>query len=215
MTELLVLLMALIAAGLVIYMYQRQSMKDIAGPRQTQNLTRLWEYFENEMKNERWDRAERVLLKILKYDHKNTSAYNQLGMIYVRNKRFEDAIACFDIASSLAPSVASLYNLGLVHFQTGNFEEAALALEKVVDLEPTAKRLLVFARVLQNLGEHKKVVEVLKRVIDIDPSERNLAFLADSYENAKQYKKAEEVRQQIQQEHHMQPQQFNPGDMQS
>ncbi len=211
MADLTLLILAFIITMVAIHMYRRDRMQDVTGPKQTQRITRLWEYFDTASKRGNWDAAERALLQILKYDHKNTAAYNQLGMIYVRTKRFEDAIACFDIASSLAPSVASLYNLGLVHFQTGNFQEAASALEKVVDLEPTPKRLLVFARILQYLEEDKKVIDVLRRVVDMDPSERNLTYLAEGYEAAKQYKKAEEIWQQIHQIRQTEPQQFHPG----
>lgn len=215
MADLTLLLLAFIVTVAVIHMYRRDRVQDVAGPKQTQRITRLWEYFETASGRQNWDAAERALLQILKYDHKNTPAYNQLGMIYVRTKRFDDAIACFDIASSLAPSVASLYNLGLVHFQTGNFQEAASALEKVVDLEPTTKRLLVFARILQHLGDEKKVVDVLRRVVDMDPSERNLIYLAEGYEAAKQYKKAEEVWQQVHEKRQTEPQQFHPDQVRS
>ena len=199
MTNLLLLVLAAVGAMIAIRTYNRQQVHDVEKPRQSQRIARLWEYFEMTSRRQNWDAAERSLLQILKYDHKNTAAYNQLGMMYVRAERFDDAIACFDIASSLAPSVASLYNLGLVHFRVGNYQEAASALQKVVDLEPTSKRMLVFARVLQQLGEYKKVVDVLKRTVDMDPNERNLAYLAEAYDDTKQYKKAEEVRQQLQQ----------------
>lgn len=200
MTALTLLILACIGAFFAIHTYHRQQVRDVASPKQTQRISRLWEYFETSYKRGNWDAAERSLLQILKYDHKNTAAYNQLGMLYVRMERFDDAIACFDIASSLAPSVASLYNLGLVHFQTGNYEEAASALQKVVDLEPTSKRMLVFARILQQLGEHKKVVDVLEQAVRMEPSERNLTYLAEAYDDAKQYKKAEEVRQRLREE---------------
>lgn len=215
MTDLTLLILAFIITLVAVRIYHRDRMRDVESPKQSQRITRLWEYAETALQRKNWSAAERALLQILKYDHKNTAAYNQLGMVYVRSKRFDDAIACFDIASSLAPSVASLYNLGLVHFQTGNFQEAASALEKVVDLEPTPKRLLVFARILQNLGEDKKVVDVLRRAVDMDPSERNLQYLAESHEAAKQYKKAEEVRQQAREQHQEQPQQFHPDQMQT
>lgn len=215
MTNLWLLVLAFISAMVAIRMYHRDKVRDVAGPKQSQRISRLWEYFEMTSRRQNWDAAERSLLQILKYDHKNTAAYNQLGMIYVRSERFEDAIACFDIASSLAPSVASLYNLGLVHFRTGNLEEAASALQKVVDLEPTSKRMLVFARVLQQLGEHKKVVDVLRRAVDMDPNERNLTYLAEAYDDTKQYKKAEEVRQQLQQVREEQSQTFYPEQLQT
>lgn len=199
MIELLGLLLLLfIPAGLALRRYEKQQVRDITTPKQTQSIKRLWKYADDAIARQRYQPAEKALLKILKIDPKNTSAYNRLGLVYVRMDRTEDAVACFDIASSLAPSVASLYNLGIAEFQNGNMEAASSALEKVIDLEPTPKRLLVFAKVQQRLGNHKRVVDTVKRVVDEDPSQRNLEYLAESYEAAKQYKKAEEVRERLQ-----------------
>lgn len=213
MLELGLIVLVLLGAWLIIRSYSREANQEINTSQQTQYITRLWEYVHTAMKRQRWEKAERALLKILKYDHKNTSAYNQLGMIYVRSQQPENAIACFDIASSLAPSISSLYNLGLVHYQMGNLQEAARALEKVVDLEPTPKRLLVFAKILQKNGQHKKVVDVVERAVDMDPSERNLQYLAEAYEAAGQPDKAQEAQTRITHLRNQTPPQFQPEQM--
>lgn len=211
MIELGLIIVTLIVGWVVIRSYRYDSAEQgVRTPQQTQYITRLWEYAHTAMKRQRWDTAERALLKILKYDHKNTSAYNQLGMIYVRSGQPENAAVCFDIASSLAPSVSSLYNLGLVHYQTGNLHDAARALEKVVDLEPTTKRLLVFAKILQKDARHKRVVEVMERVVEMDPSDRNLQYLAEAYEAAGEENKAETTRRRIMQNQARAPQTVHP-----
>lgn len=190
----------LLAAGLVVLALvtsSNRTVQDVSTPKETQNIKRLWKYVDDMVAKQRFQAAEKALLQILKQDHRNTAAYNRLGMLYVKQAQYDDAIACFDIASSLAPSVSSLYNLGLVHFQNGNYTQAALAMEKVIDLEPTTKRLMVFAKIQQHLNNHKKVIEAIQQVVELDPNQRNLEYLAESYENAKQPKKAEEVRRQI------------------
>ncbi|MEX0748633.1 MAG: tetratricopeptide repeat protein [Candidatus Saccharimonadales bacterium] len=197
MVEIGLIVLAFIPVVVILFRYRQQSLHDVTTPKQSQIIKRLWEYAETAIGKQRYELAEKALLKILKNDPKNTAAYNRLGLLYVRMDRAKDAVSCFDIASSLAPSVASLYNLGIVELQSGNLTQAASALERVIDLEPTSKRLLVFARVHQQLGNHKKVVDILQRVVDEEPSRRNLEYLAESYEAAKQYKKAEEVRQRL------------------
>lgn len=208
------LLLAFGLAYVAIRNYSRDQVKDVVSPKETQTISRLWEYTSTALKKQRWDAAERALLKILKYDHKNVSAYNQLGMIYVRTQQLDNAIACFDIASSLAPSVSSLYNLGLVQYQSGNYEAAARSLERVVDLEPTSKRRLVFAKILQQQGRHKRVIDVLEALIEADPSERNLRYLAEAYEKNKQPKKAETLYAQIASLEGERPLQFQPQNAQ-
>ncbi len=197
MAEISLLILAMVLVVIGVKRYQKYYMQDIKTPKMTQAIKRFWSYTETAIEKGRYQSAERALLKILKYDPKNTAAYNRLGLLYSRMNRTDDAIACLDIASSLAPSVASLYNLGVLQFRTGNLEEAATALEKVIDLEPTVKRMLVFAKVLQKMENHKRVVDILEDVVEEDPSPRNLEYLLEAYENAKQYKKAEEVREQI------------------
>ncbi|MEX0919713.1 MAG: tetratricopeptide repeat protein [Candidatus Saccharimonadales bacterium] len=197
MAELSLLVLAMVLVVVGVKRYQKYYMQDIRTPKQTQAIKRFWDYTETAIAKGRYENAEKALLKILKYDTKNTAAYNRLGLLYSRMGKTDDAIACLDIASSLAPSVASLYNLGIMQFRSGNLEEAATALEKVIDLDPTIKRMLVFAKVQQKLGNHKRVVDILEDVVNEDPSPRNLEYLLEAYENAKQYKKAEEVREQI------------------
>lgn len=205
-----------IAAGLTagaIRAFDRARVRDVASPKQTELLQRLWDYATQALKKQRWDAAERALLKILKHDHKNVSAYNQLGMVYVRTKQLDNAAVCFEIASSLAPSVSSLYNLGLVQYQQGDFDAAARALERVIDLEPTIKRQLVFAKVLQKQGAHKRVVAVLESVAEEEPSRRNLQYLAEAYDNIGQEEKAQETRREITRLDSQTPQQFQPERM--
>lgn len=197
MAELGLLLLLLVPVAYLLTRYSETKQRDVITPKQTENIRRLWEYTEVAISKQRYEMAERALLKILKNDPKNTAAYNRLGLIYVRMDRNDDAASCFDIASSLAPSIASLYNLGLVHFQSGNYEKAASALEKVVDLEPSTKRLLVFAKVHQKLNNHKRVIDIINKVVEEEPTQRNLEYLIEAYESAKQYKKAEEVKQRI------------------
>ncbi len=199
MAELGLLLLLFLPAGYLLSRYSKSTQRDVITPKQTENIRRLWEYAEVAISKQRYEMAERALLKILKSDQKNTAAYNRLGLIYVRMNRYDDAAACFDIASSLAPSIASLYNLGLVHFQSGNYEQAASALEKVVDLEPSTKRLLVFAKVHQKLGNHKRVVDIINQVVKEEPTRRNLEYLVEAYESAKQYKNADDIKLRIEQ----------------
>src|SRR5688500_3757506 len=114
-------ILLLIAAGglawLMIRRLQRSTLEDITSPKTSERLKKLWEYVSKALGEDRVGAAERALLSILRIDNKNTAAYNRLGMLYARQQNYEDAIECFDIASSLTPTVATLYNLGLVQYE--------------------------------------------------------------------------------------------------
>lgn len=187
-----------VLAGVAVwYEYRRfeQHIKDdVTSPKTSAKLKRLWNYVSVALQEQRYRAAERALLSILRIDHKNTAAYNRLGMLYAMQKNFEDAIECFDIASSLTPTLATLYNLGLVQFENGDYAQAASAFERVVDLEPTPKRYIAYAKALERLNNNKKVVDILEKTVEIDPSLRNMEMLAQAYERTKKYDKAEALR---------------------
>ncbi|MBI4101266.1 tetratricopeptide repeat protein [Candidatus Microgenomates bacterium] len=194
MTGLIVVALAVIASWLSIHYFHRYQKEDISSPKTSARLNRLWEYVNKAFQSRRWRASERALLAILRIDHKNTAAYNRLGMLYAKQSNFDDAIDCFSIASSLTPTLATLYNLGLVQYEKGNFKEAANALERVIDLEPNVKRYIAYAKALHKLESDKKVAEVLEKVVELEPTAVHYDMLAQVYENIKQHKKAEEAR---------------------
>src|SRR6218665_1354977 len=87
------------------------------------------------MRENRFLRAEKALLTILKIDEKNAAAYNRLGILYAKQKEYRDAIDCFEIASSIEATPSSLHNLGLIYYETENYQKAAIAFEQSLKLE--------------------------------------------------------------------------------
>lgn len=193
------MLLVILAGGLAwlsIRRFELATHEDVLSPKSSARMKKLWGYVNTALNERRYWNAERALLSILRIDHKNTAAYNRLGMLYARQQNYEDAIECFDIASSLTPTVSTLYNLGLVQYEYGNFEKAATAFEKVIDLEPNAKRYIAYAKALEKTGNGKKVVEMLEKVRELEPSQEHLELLAQGYDKIKNHVAAEEVRQQ-------------------
>src|SRR3989344_2647136 len=132
MITLMLVVIAAVLAWMAIRRFEQQTKDDITSPKKSTRLKKLWEYVGQALCEQRYWAAERALLSILRIDHKNTGAYNRLGMLYARQQNYEDAIECFDIASSLTPTVATLYNLGLVQYEYGNYDKSVAALEKVI-----------------------------------------------------------------------------------
>jgi tetratricopeptide (TPR) repeat protein len=174
--------------------FYAQSYEDVSSPKTSVRLKKLWDYVDKAVKAKNYSTAERALLTILRLDHKNTAAYNRLGILYAMQQNYEDAIECFDIASSLTPTVQTLYNLGLVNFEYGKYEQAAVALQKVIDLEPSPKRYIAYAKALEKLGNNQQVAETLEMVVREEPTIDHLEMLAQAYEAIKDHTKAEEIR---------------------
>src|SRR5436189_6428731 len=122
-------LLLLVILSFIVLRHTRyvEDEMDLVPNRLGNRLTRLWEIAHHGMRENRFLRAEKALLTILKIDEKNAAAYNRLGILYAKQREYSDAIDCFEIASSIEPSASSLHNLGLIYYETENYEKAALA----------------------------------------------------------------------------------------
>jgi tetratricopeptide (TPR) repeat protein len=120
---------------------------------------KLWDIAHQGMRENRFLRAEKALLTILKIDQKNAAAYNRLGILYAKQKEYKDAIDCFEIASSIESTSSSLHNLGLIYYETENYQKAAVAFEQALKLEDNlAARHVAYAKVQEKLGNDKLMI---------------------------------------------------------
>lgn len=146
-------------------------------------MGKLWDIAHQGMRENRFLRAEKALLTILKIDQKNAAAYNRLGILYAKQKEYKDAIDCFEIASSIEPTASSLHNLGLIYYETENYQKAATAFEQALKLEEElAARHIAYAKVQEKLGNNKLMVEGLKRAIELEPNAESYSLLIAAYE---------------------------------
>lgn len=190
------LLIALLGAWVL---YQKQTIAEVATDlpsKISEKLDQLWSIAQESLQDNRFLRAEKALLTILRVDERNASAYNRLGILYVKQQQYKDAIECFEIAQSLEPSASSLHNVGLIYFETGDFEKAALAFEQALEIDSElASRHIAYAKVQEKLGNKKKMIDALERAVELDPIPQTLNILADAYERTGQADLALELRE--------------------
>lgn len=171
---------------LVVVMLYRPSRDQIRGDlpsRLVEQLDKLWSVAQESLQEKKYVRAEKALLTILRFDERNATAYNRLGILYARQRDFKEAIECFEIAQSLAPSASSLHNVGLIYFETGDYIKAGLAFEQALELEADiAARHIAYAKVQEKLGSNKKMILALEKAVELEPNPQSLAILADAYE---------------------------------
>lgn len=147
-------------------------------------LSKLWDIAHHGMRENRFLRAEKALLTILKIDEKNAAAYNRLGILYAKQREYRDAIDCFEIASSIEPSASSLHNLGLIYYETENYHKAATAFEQALKLESDlAARHIAYAKVQEKLGNDKMMLQELEEAANLEPTSETFALLASAYES--------------------------------
>ena len=145
-------------------------------------LGKLWDIAHQGMRENRFLRAEKALLTILKIDEKNAAAYNRLGILYAKQKEYRDAIDCFEIASSIESTLSSLHNLRLIYYETENYDKAAMAFEQALKLEDgLAARHIAYAKVQEKLGNDKLMFQELEKAADLEPNKEVYTLLHKAY----------------------------------
>ena len=191
-------LLLLIGLGVWVLLYQRsvdESGNELPSKISTR-LDRLWEIAHEGLRDRKYLRAEKALLTILRFEERNATAYNRLGILYAKQRAYEDAIECFEIAQSLEPSASSLHNVGLIYYETQKYEKAALAFEQALKLEgDLAARHVAYAKVQEKLGHTKKMIDALERAVELEPNPQILTILADAYERDGQTELADKLRE--------------------
>lgn len=188
--------------GYAIWVYRRATAEpdDEQLPiRISDRLDKLWQIAQEALNTQKYLRAEKALLTILRVDERNAAAYNRLGILYAKQRAFNDAIECFEIAQSLEPSASSLHNVGLIYYETAQYEKAALAFEQAIELESElAARHIAYAKVQEKLGDHKKMIAALEKAVELEPHPQSLKILADAYERAGENDLAEQIKKKVQ-----------------
>jgi tetratricopeptide (TPR) repeat protein len=157
-------------------------------------LGKLWDIAHQGMRENRFLRAEKALLTILKIDEKNAAAYNRLGILYAKQKEYRDAIDCFEIASSIEATPSSLHNLGLIYYETENYEKAAVAFEQALKLEDgLAARHVAYAKVQEKLGNDKLMFQELEKAADLEPNKETFTLLYKAYQTRDMQLEADQI----------------------
>jgi len=177
------LLLILLGGWVIIYQKSGDAASSELPSKLVDRLDKLWQVAQESLRDKKYLRAEKALLTILRVDERNATAYNRLGILYAKQRAYEDAIECFEIAQSLEPSASSLHNVGLIYYETGKYEKAALAFEQALEMEgDLAARHIAYAKVQEKLGNNRKMVNALEQAVQLEPNPQSLSILADAYD---------------------------------
>jgi tetratricopeptide (TPR) repeat protein len=195
------LLLLAVFAALTIWIFYRDTTGQITEQlpsRITERLDKLWQIAQEGLREKKYLRAEKALLTILRVDERHAAAYNRLGILYARQRAFNDAIECFEIAQSLEPSASSLHNVGLIYYETAQYYKAAIAFEQAIELEnDLAARYIAYAKVQEKLGDNKKMISALEKAVGLEPNPQSLKILADAYERVGDMELAKTIKKKI------------------
>ena len=195
------MLVLILIIALSIYIFWKKSdevLKNTLPDNLSAKIDKLWRVAQEAIIDRKYLRAEKVLLTILRFDERNATAYNRLGIIYAGQKQFDDAIECFEIAQSLESSASSLHNVGLIYLETENDQKAALAFEQALEIEdnmPT--RYIAYARALEKLGKDKLAISALEKAAELDERPQILRSLGALYLKVEDLEKAKEIKDKL------------------
>jgi len=123
--------------------------------------------------------AERGFQSVLREEPRHVGALGNLGIIYSRTGRADQAIAVYQRALKLSPDdKALLLNLGLVYLKQESHRRALPLFERVVALDPQnrqARQLLAVCRLYT--GQLKPAIDELEALRAANPRDQQILFL--------------------------------------
>lgn len=162
-------------------------------------IDKLWVIAQDALRDQKYLKAEKALLTILKVDQRNAAAYNRLGILYAKQKAYEDAIECFEIAQSLEPNASSLHNVGLIYYETDRLDKALLAYEQAIEMESDVpSRHIAYSKVHQKVGNIKKAIISAENALKLERSPQSLRVMIELYTENNQLEEAQQLTDELQ-----------------
>lgn len=118
------------------------------------------------------------LVEAVKLNARNEVAYAKMGEIHDARGRNKEAIAVYDKALLIDPSLSSLYlPLGLAHVEQGNLVEAETYLTKAETAGfGTTESKMARITILSKQGRNQEAIAALDRVIQAEPTNGNAYY---------------------------------------
>ena len=195
------LILLLVISVLTIWVFNHQlnwQREDFWQTRKAQRVQHLWSLAQKKMRENDFLEAEKTLLTILTLNPENAPAYNRLGILYAKQKDYNDAITCFTAAFNIQKNANSLHNLGLVYYNLERYEEAGIALKQALELDDqSARRHIEYSKVLERLGRQNEMILALEKAAELDPTPPLLKLLLKTYKVNKITDKAQALEEKI------------------
>jgi tetratricopeptide (TPR) repeat protein len=117
------------------------------------------------------DKALRRLQKSTQLHPAYDSAYNDMGVVYLKMGRYQEAGTAFSKAVEINPNFeVTQANLGLYYLVTGQREQAVEHFSRAVAIDPKPRTQVFLAEALCGVGRCSEAEQLLKRLISIDPA---------------------------------------------
>ncbi len=118
------------------------------------------------------EKAEALLLKAADVNPDSVKAHFNLGLLYVQEKKYPEAIQQYKKVSELDPGYTdAFFNLGYLYAVGKDYGNAEKMYEKVVELKPDYldEALFNLAMVQKRLGKQDACIANLEKALEINP----------------------------------------------
>ncbi len=121
--------------------------------------------------NEQWDKADSTFKRVLDIRPNYWLAYNELGMNYSKQGKYEDSLTQFRAASMAAPRNAlALANIGQVYLQLGRWTDAIQSLTASYSLRANDEAAIGQALAFRMLGDMPKAIASAEDAVKLNPT---------------------------------------------
>ncbi|WND03034.1 tetratricopeptide repeat protein [Temperatibacter marinus] len=123
-------------------------------------------------KKGQFDQAAQEYQSILKVEPKNVHALNLLGMIYLEQSNFENALPLIEKATRLQPNDPEAQNnLGLAYKGTGQVDKAAQAFHSSLQLAPKNPQALHNIGAINfEAGQYEEAIKLFMQAVRLNPN---------------------------------------------
>jgi tetratricopeptide (TPR) repeat protein len=120
----------------------------------------------------KYERAERLLFKVLEIRPNHHDAQYSLGVVYLNQERYPEAITCFKKVLDLNPDdVDSIINLGVIYARQNRLDLAAKEYEKAARKAPGNHSVLLnLARLLTKKKRFREARLLYERILRSQPN---------------------------------------------
>jgi tetratricopeptide (TPR) repeat protein len=117
--------------------------------------------------------------QIIKVAPRLAPAYNNLGLLYFRQARYEQAIAVLEQGLKVAPRLSSAHALlGIAYFQLNKYEDARSHLEAALHANPADDNAaLMLAKDLMSLNDFRGAADRLQQLAKRQPDNQEVWYL--------------------------------------
>lgn len=121
-----------------------------------------------------WERAVEAYQRVTSLTPQEASAWNNLGLLFHRQGRYEDARRHYEVALAADPSLAeAAYNLGALWDDLGDLLQAVAWYRRALEVRPDyADAHFNLASALERRGEARLAQLHWRRYLEMDPSSR-------------------------------------------